>query len=212
MEHEAKNLLERHGAPVSMDQVATSADDAVRIARDIDAAVVLKIVSPDILHKSDAGGVHINLKMEAEIRQAYDRILKNAQQFNPEADVRGVLVSRMAPVGVEVIIGTKIDDQFGPIIMYGLGGIMVELLKDVAFRVLPLSRTAAGKMIRETQSFPILNGARGNPLYDQKSLVKLLLLCSELIEAYPEIEEMDLNPVIVHQEGLSIVDARIILK
>ncbi len=212
MEHEAKKLLEQHGAPVSTDRVATSAEEAVQIAESIDDAVVLKIVSPDILHKSDAGGVQINLEAETEIRQAYNQIIRNAKHFDPDADIRGVLVSPMAQKGVEVIIGTKTDDQFGPIIMYGLGGIMVEVLKDVAFRVLPLSRSAAGKMIRETQSFPILDGARGNPAYDQKALIKLLLLCSELIQAYPEIEEMDLNPVLVHEQGLSIVDARIILK
>jgi len=129
----------------------------------------------------------------------------------------------MAKQGLEVIIGTKIDDQFGPIIMYGLGGVMVEILKDVSFRVLPLSPTGAKKMIEETKSFPILDGVRGGPASDKKALKKLLLLCSEIIEAYPllcseiieaypQIEEMDLNPVIVHEKGLSIVDARIILK
>ena len=117
----------------------------------------------------------------------------------------------MADKGVEVIIGTKIDDQFGPVIMYGLGGIMVEVLKDVSFRVLPLSRRGAKNMIQETKSAPILSGIRGVPPYDEKALINLLLLCSDLIEAYPEIREMDLNPVIVHQDGCSIADARIIL-
>jgi acetyltransferase len=117
----------------------------------------------------------------------------------------------MARKGVEIIIGTKIDDQFGPVIMYGLGGIMVEVLKDVAFRVLPLTRTSARKMMEETKSYPILNGIRGNPPYDKKALINLLLLCSDIIESYPEIREMDLNPVIVHENGLSLVDARIII-
>jgi acetyltransferase len=118
----------------------------------------------------------------------------------------------MADVGVEVIIGTKIDDQFGPVIMYGLGGIMVELLQDVAFRVLPISPTEARKMIEETKSFPILDGARGAPALDKKALRKLLMLCSDIVESYPQIDEMDLNPVIVHEKGVSIVDARILLK
>jgi acyl-CoA synthetase (NDP forming) len=118
----------------------------------------------------------------------------------------------MARKGIEVIIGTKIDDQFGPIIMYGLGGIMVEVLKDVAFRVLPISRASAERMIAETKSYPILGGVRGNPACDKAALIDLLVQCSQLIEAYPEIQEMDLNPVIVHEKGLSIVDARIILK
>ena len=169
-------------------------------------------MSPDILHKSDAGGVRIKLKTEKEIRTAFKEISKNARKYNPNADIRGMLVSPMANLGVEIIIGTKYDDQFGPVIMYGLGGIMVEIMKDVSFRVLPITRTTARKMIEQTKSFPILNGARGNPPLDQKSIRKLLMLCSEIVEAYPEIEEMDLNPVIVHEKGISIVDARVILK
>ncbi len=211
-EHEAKQLLKIHGAPVSSDVLAETADDAVKIAKKIASPVALKIVSPDILHKSDAGGVKIKLSGENEIRSAFKEIVENAKRFDPNARIKGILVSPMAKQGLEVIIGTKIDDQFGPIIMYGLGGVMVEILKDVSFRVLPLSPTAAKKMIEETKSFPILDGVRGGPSSDKKALRKLLILCSEIIEAYPEIEEMDLNPVIVHEKGLSIVDARIILK
>jgi acetyltransferase len=156
--------------------------------------------------------VRIKLKTEKEIRSAFKEISKNARNHNAKADVRGILVSPMADEGVEIIIGTKYDDQFGPVIMYGLGGIMVEILKDVSFRVLPITRTAAKKMIEQTRSFPILNGARGKPLLDQKAIRRLLVLCSEIVVAYPDIEEMDLNPVIVYEEGLSIVDARVILK
>ncbi len=211
-EHEAKQLLKIHGALVSSDVLAETADDAVKIAKKIASPVALKIVSPDILHKSDAGGVKIKLSGENEIRNAFKEIVENAKRFDPNAQIRGILVSPMAKEGLEVIIGTKIDDQFGPIIMYGLGGVMVEILKDVSFRVLPITPTAAKKMIEETKSFPILDGVRGGSASDKKALRKLLLLCSEIIEAYPEIEEMDLNPVIVHEKGLSIVDARIILK
>jgi acetyltransferase len=164
------------------------------------------------LHKSDAGGVRNKLGSEKEIRSAYREIMKNSKQYDPKADIKGVLVSPMADEGVEVIIGTKIDDQFGPIVMYGLGGIMVEILKDVAFRVLPISPTDARKMIEETKSYPILDGARGNPPLDKKALRKLLMLCSDIVESYPQIEEMDLNPVIVHEKGVSVVDARIILR
>ena len=212
LEQEAKELFAIHGAPVSTDLVAQSEDEAVKIAQKIGQEVVLKIVSPDILHKSDAGGVRIKLKTEKEIRNAFKEILKNARQYDNKADIRGVLVSPMADEGVEIIIGTKYDDQFGPVIMYGLGGIMVEILKDVSFRVLPITRTAPRKMIEQTKSFPILNGARGKPPLDQKAIRKLLRLCSEIVEAYPDIEEMDLNPIIVHEKGLSIVDARVILK
>jgi acetate---CoA ligase (ADP-forming) len=212
LEPEAKRLLEIHGAAASRDRIAATAEEAVRLARDIDERVVLKIVSPDILHKSDAGGVLVGLKTEKQVRQGFAAVVKNAQRYNPKADIRGVLVAPMAPPGVEVIIGTQIDDQFGPTIMYGLGGIMVEVLKDVVFRVLPISRSGAKRMIEETQSAKILDGLRGNPPCDKKALVNLLLLCSDLVEAYPDIEEMDLNPVIVHEQGLSVVDARIILK
>jgi acetyltransferase len=212
LENEAKQLFALHGAPVSKDLLAKTADEAVEIAAKAGGDVVLKIVSPNILHKTEAGGVQVKLHTQKEVLQAYKDIIRNARNYNPDADIRGVLVSPMAAEGVEVIIGTKYDDQFGPVIMYGLGGIMVEILRDVSFRVIPLSPTGARKMIEETKSFPILNGSRGKPPLDKKAIAKLLVLCSEIVEAYPQIAEMDLNPVIVHQKGLSIVDARIILK
>ncbi len=212
LEHEAKDLIRLHGAPVAPQTLAPDADAAVAAAKAIDGPVVLKIVSPDILHKSDAGGVRLNLRSESDVRSAFDEILANARNYAPEADIRGVLVAPMVDAGLEVIIGTKIDDQFGPVIMFGLGGIMVEILKDVAFRVLPISERSARKMIEDIKSYPILDGIRGEPPYDKKALKNILLMCSELIESYPEIQEMDLNPVIVYREGAAIVDARIILK
>ena len=212
LEPEAKQLFAIHGAPVTKDVLAQTADEAAEIAKKMGQAVVLKIVSPDILHKSDAGGVKIKLRTGTEIRKAFGEIMENAKKFDANADIRGVLVCPMAAEGVEVIIGTKYDDQFGPVIMYGLGGIMVEILQDVSFRVLPLTPTNARKMIEQTRSYPILNGARGKPPLDKQTLRKLLVLCSEIVEAYPEILEMDLNPIIVHEKGVSIVDARVILK
>ena len=171
----------------------------------------MKIVSPDIIHKSDAKGVRLRIKTEEDVRGAFDSIMKNAHRYRPDADIRGILVSPMAEPGLEVIIGTKIDEQFGPVIMYGLGGIMVEILRDVSFRVVPISRWSAKKMIEETKSYPILEGVRGQTPRDRKALEDLLLICSEVMEAYPVIHEMDLNPVIVHEQGLSIVDVRILL-
>ncbi|MDJ0782859.1 MAG: acetate--CoA ligase family protein [Desulfosarcinaceae bacterium] len=212
LENEAKALLRHHQAPVSADALAQSADEAADLAEAIQGPVAMKIVSPQILHKSDAGGVKLGLSRKADIRKAYNQIVKNAKAYAPDADIRGVIVAPMADAGVEVIIGTKIDDQFGPVIMYGLGGVMVEILKDVSFRVLPISRLSAKRMTEETKSSPILDGVRGNPPHDRKALIKLLLLCSDIVEAYPEIAEMDLNPVIVHEEGVTIVDARILLK
>jgi len=212
LEHESKRLLHLHGAPAFRDRLATTAEAAVDFAGEMRGPVALKLVSPDILHKSDAGGVRLGLKTNDEVAAAFAEILQNARKFKPDADVRGVLVSPMARSGVETIIGTKTDDQFGPVIMYGLGGILVEILKDVSFRVLPISPNSAKKMIEETKSAPILDGVRGKGPYDKVALRSTLLMCSEIVESYPDILEMDLNPVIVHERGISIVDARMILK
>jgi acyl-CoA synthetase (NDP forming) len=212
LEHEAKQLIKLHGAPTSVGHVAQTEDEAWQIAKDIKGNVVLKIVSPQILHKSDAKGVKLNLRTEKEIKSGFLQIIKNAKAYNADAQILGVLVAPMAQKGLEIIIGTKIDEQFGPVIMYGLGGIMVEIMKDVTFWVLPVSPTACKRIIEGTRSSVLLNGVRGHNGYDKKSLKKLLSMCSELIESYPEIEEMDLNPVLLYEEGLDVVDARIILK
>lgn len=212
LEIEAKRVLQLHGAPILTERMAKTADEAVDIFREVGQDVALKIVSPNILHKSDAGGVRTNLTSENAVRTAFDEIVSNVRRYYEKADIRGILVSPMAEQGVEVIIGTKIDDQFGPIIMFGLGGVLVEILKDVSFRVLPISPPSAKKMIDEIKASVILNGYRGRPPADKKALRRLLLTCSEVIEAYPEIKEMDLNPVIVYKKGVAVVDARIILK
>ena len=211
LEHEAKRLLGLHGAPVSDDRLAGSAEEAAAVAAEIDGPVALKICSPDILHKSDAGGVRLGLVGEAEVRRAFDEIVAAAGRHKPGADIRGCIVSPMARPGTEVIIGTKIDPQFGPVILFGIGGILVEVLEDVVFRVLPISRSAARKMLSELRSAPILNGVRGQPPADHEALVELLLAASRLVESYPRIREMDLNPVIARQDGLTVVDARVIL-
>ncbi len=207
LEAEAKQLLRLHGAAVTADVLAGTAKAAADAASAMGGKVVLKIASPDILHKSDAKGVVLNLSGREKVKKAFREIVKNARAYKADARIEGVLVSPMVGQGIEVIIGTKIDDQFGPVIMYGLGGVMVEILKDVSFRVLPIPRRSAQRMITETKSHPILDGVRGDKPYDKKALVNLLLTCSEIIESYPQIQEMDLNPVIVHHEGLSVVDA-----
>ncbi len=212
LENEAKELISLHGGMVCHDYLAKSEEEAVQMAAGFDEKVAMKIVSPDILHKSDAGGVRLNLKKTDEIRQAYREIIENAKAFNPDADIKGVLVSPMAHEGLEVIVGTKIDDQFGPVIMFGIGGIMVEVLKDVVFRVLPISPYSAKNMINEIKSVKLLDGFRGRPPVDKQALKKLLLTVSEIIGSYPEIQEMDFNPVILYEKGLNVVDARIILK
>lgn len=211
LEHEARELLAQHSLPVFTCPPLKTASEAVKAAAAINGPVAMKIVSPNILHKSDAGGVRLNLINPDEIHKAFDEMVNNALTYAPDADLRGVLVIPMASSGVEVIIGTKNDDQFGPIIMFGLGGIMVEVLKDVAFRVLPVSAKGAADMLDEIRTGAILDGIRGNPASDKEALVSLLLKVSEIVEAYPAIVEMDLNPVIVHPEGVSLVDARIMI-
>ena len=207
LENEAKQLIKLHGAPTSVGHVAKNETEAWNIASHIPGKVVLKIVSPDILHKSDACGVKLNLTSETDVKEAFRELIESAKKYLPEADIRGVLVTPMARKGLEIIIGTKIDEQFGPVIMYGLGGIMVEIMKDVTFWVLPVSPTSCKKMIEDTRSSILLDGVRGQKGYDKKALKKLIYMCSELIEAYPEIAEMDLNPVILHETGLDVVDA-----
>lgn len=212
LEHEAKRLLSLHGAPVTKDHLASNAKEAVAAAEKLRKPVALKIASPDILHKSDAKGVKLNLDNGARVRSAFNEITENAKRYKANADIRGCVVSPMVEPGTEVIIGTKIDPQFGPVILFGIGGILVEVLKDVVFRVLPISRGSAKKMLTEIRSAPILNGVRGQPGVDHEALVDLLMTISEVIESYPEIQEMDLNPVIAREDGLSVVDARIIIR
>ncbi len=172
----------------------------------------MKIVSSDILHKTDAGGVRLDLSTADEILDAYEAIMESAGKYNPEAVIEGILVEPMMKEGLEVIVGTKQDDQFGPVIMFGIGGIMVEVLHDVVFRVLPISERSARRMIDEIRSVKLLNGYRGRPAVDKKALKELLLTVSEIVGSYDEIQEIDLNPVILYEEGLSVADARIILK
>jgi acyl-CoA synthetase (NDP forming) len=212
LEHEAIQLLQLHGAPVLDGILAKTAEEAVRVAKKIKKNVALKIVSPDILHKSDMGGVKLNLRTPEEIRNAFSQIMSNVKKMKKEIRISGCLVSPMVAKGLEIIIGTKIDDQFGPIIMFGLGGILVEVVKDVSFRVLPISKNAARNMITEIKAAPLLNGVRGEPPVSKDEIVSLLLQVSSLIESYPEIQEMDLNPVIARENEIAIVDARIILK
>jgi len=212
LEHEAKQILTAHGADIADQLLAETAADAVEAAKAIKGPVAMKIVSPDILHKSDAGGVKLSLKGDVKVEKAFNAIMRNAKRYDPKADIRGVLVTPMLKDGMEIIIGTKIDDQFGPVIMFGIGGVLVEVLKDVVFRVLPISRRSARHMVDEIRSTKLLDGFRGGRPSDRKAVVNLMLTVSEIIEAYPDIKELDLNPVLVHVKGLSIADARIILR
>ncbi|MFC1849598.1 acetate--CoA ligase family protein, partial [candidate division CSSED10-310 bacterium] len=210
LEHEAKKLLALHKAPVTVDELARNGAEAKEIAKRMKQLVAMKVISPDIIHKSDAGGVLLNLN-ENTVEDAFKTILDNAQQYNKNADIQGCLICPMISKGIEMIIGTKNDPQFGPIIMFGLGGIFVEVMKDVVFRVIPLNQQTASTMITEIKAYPVINGGRGSLVVDKEKLTSILMTVSDIIEAYPEIAEMDLNPIIAHEQGISIVDARIIL-
>ena len=209
LEYEARKLFRLQGVSMLEDYLATSEDEAVKYAEELGYNVALKIVSPDILHKSEAGGVMLGLQNEAAVREAFNKIINSGKKYDPKAEIRGCLVSRMSEKGIEIVIGTKIDDQFGPIVMFGLGGIMISIMKDVSFRVVPVSEYGAASMIDEIKSSVIFDGFRGRPPSDKPAIVKLIQKVSEIVQAYPLIQEIDLNPVIVHNQGLTIVDARI---
>ena len=181
-------------------------------ASSMDGPLAMKIVSPDILHKTEAGGVKLNLTTDLEIEAAYKAIMKGAIRYNAGARIEGILLEPMMKSGLELIVGTKMDDQFGPVIMFGIGGTLVEVLKDVVFRVLPISERTARRMIERIRSVDLLNGFRGNPAVDRKALKNLLLTISEMVGSYKQIQEIDLNPIIAYEKGLAVADARILIK
>jgi acyl-CoA synthetase (NDP forming) len=211
LEPESKEIVGYYGMPVTKFKVAKSVDEAVKFAGEVGYPVVMKIVSPDVLHKSDAGAVKVNLKNAGEVRSAFDEIARNVKKFKSDAKVVGYLVEQLAPQGNEVIVGMAKDPQFGPALMFGLGGIFVEVLKDVSFRIAPLTEYDAREMIQEIKGYPVLTGIRGQKPADINSLVDIILKVSKLVTEHQEIEQLDLNPIFVYQQGAKIVDARIIL-
>ena len=211
-EIESKKIAAAYDIPVVRVDVAKDEDDAVKKAKEIGFPVVLKIFSPDVLHKSDVGGVKVNLKNEEEVRNAYKTIIENVKKHVPKARIEGVVVQEFAPEGLETIIGGIYDRFFGPVIMFGLGGIWVELLKDVTFRLAPITEDDADEMIKEIKGYKLLTGYRGNPPVDIEELKRALVNASKLIYDFQEIRELDLNPTIAYPKGIKVIDARIILK
>lgn len=216
-EPEAYALLLEHGIPVPRFAVARSAEDAARIAGEIGYPVVMKVVSPDVLHKSDVGGVRVGVSSDAEAKQAYDEILSAACAALPDARLEGVLVAetagRTAEGGsldaVEVIIGVTRDPEFGHAVMFGLGGIFVEVLRDVTFRVVPVTRRDALEMLDEIKGRPLLRGARGRKPRDVEALADIIVNLSRLVERNPAVTSIDLNPVLALPTGACVVDAKI---
>jgi acyl-CoA synthetase (NDP forming) len=211
-EVESKELLKKEGIPVVEAKLARSKKEAISISKDIGFPVVLKISSHDVVHKSDSGGVKLGLANATQVSKAYSEIISSVKQAYPEAQIQGVSVQPMAPPGVEVIVGMSKDPQFGPVLMFGLGGILVEVLKDVSFRIVPVTERDAREMIREIKGYPILEGYRGQKPASIPALEKLIVKVSQFVEKNPQIKELDLNPIFAYSDKVVAVDARIILE
>ncbi len=212
LEPESKQIMKLLEIKTTDYQVATDKSEAKVMARKIGFPVVMKIVSPQVIHKTDAGGVKLNVNSDNEVAAAFDEITRNARNYNAKADIRGVLIEKMVKPSTEIIIGVTRDPTFGPAIMFGLGGIFVELLKDVSFRIAPITQSDAKEMINEIKALPMLQGFRGGPNVDLKNIVETLLKVSKFtIDYIDDILEIDLNPIFAYDDHLLTVDARVIL-
>ncbi len=211
-EIEAKQILQEAGIECTNTKLAANKDEAVLLSEKIGYPVVLKISSVDITHKSDAGGVKINLKNKEAVESAFDEIMNACTSQFPEADIEGISVQGMAEPGTEVIIGMTNDPSFGPVLMFGLGGVFVEVLKDVSFRIVPIERVDASEMISEIKGRKLLEGYRGHDPADIPFLEDMLLKLSNFVDNTPGIQEIDMNPVFAYKSGAMVVDARIILE
>ena len=201
-EFESKKLISGFGIPITREKLATSVEEAKRIARDIGYPVVLKGMSHDIIHKTEAGIVALNIGDDDQLKKCYNEVLQNAKKYNPKAEIQGVLVQEMVPEGVEVIVGMSRDAQFGPVIMFGLGGTAVEVLKDVSFRVPPLTRLDAEEMIKEVRAYKILEGIRGGKMVDIDSIIDTIMKMSHLsLSLKDSVAELDINPLRVFEKG-----------
>jgi acyl-CoA synthetase (NDP forming) len=209
-EPDAVDILRQYGIPYPVHRFARTVAEAIQGAEEMGYPVVLKIVSPQVIHKSDAGGVALGLKNAEELGLGFADMMGRVKEIIPECEVSGALVCRQADPGIEVIVGALKDPIFGPALMFGLGGIFTEVLKDVSFRTIPAERIDVEEMIREIKGYPILAGLRGQKPRDLEALADLLLAVSRLVSERPNIEELDLNPVRLYEQGLLVLDARIL--
>lgn len=204
-------LLEKYTISFSPSKLATTPQQAAKIAQQIGFPVVLKIISPDILHKSDIGGVKVGLENQEQVIAAYNEILKNVKKKARKAKIDGILVQKIES-GLEVIVGMRRDPQFGPVLLFGLGGVFVEILKDTSLRITPVDKNQALEMIKEIKSYPILCGIRGKKPVNISALVNIITKTSNLAEKNKKILELDFNPIIVNEKSATIVDARIMVE
>jgi acetate---CoA ligase (ADP-forming) subunit beta len=210
-EIESKQLLKELGIPTTEMRLAASQQEAVAISGEVGYPCVLKVSSSDITHKSDAGGVKVGLADEEQVAGAYEAIMTSCREKYPDAAIEGVTVQNMAAPGLEVIVGVATDPQFGPVLMFGLGGVWVEVLKDVSFKIAPLTREDARSAITEIRAAKLLEGYRGSAPVDKAVLEDILLRVSDFVVKTPEVKEMDLNPIFAYPDGAVAVDARVIL-
>ena len=211
LEPEAKEICIAYGIPTPPFRVAHTPSEAMSLAEQVSFPVVLKVISEDILHKTEVGGVILSLNSEDQVKDAYEQLLSNVRGYKENSRIDGVLVQHMAPRGVEVIVGGLRDNQFGPTVLFGLGGIFVEVLKDASFRVAPMTNLDTRQMIREIRSYPILEGVRGQPPSDEGAITDIIQATSRMLLENPKIQQIDLNPVMVYGKGATVVDARIVL-
>lgn len=214
VELESKRVLAAWGVPVNRTELARDLSEAVKVAREVHYPIVLKIASPDIIHKSEAKGVKVGLSSELELRQSFGELIDNARAYKPDAKIIGLTIQEYIPPSREVIVGALQDPSFGATVMFGLGGVWVEVLEDVSFRLAPLSAEDAREMIQEIKGYPVLAGIRGTPPADVGALVDIIQKVGQLAHEFSEITEMDLNPIFVFDDGKGAVvaDARIVLR
>ncbi|MFW9992918.1 MAG: acetate--CoA ligase family protein [Candidatus Odinarchaeota archaeon] len=210
---ESKRVLEEQGFPVNKTVMIKNREELISVMKSnkLEYPLVAKIVSPEIVHKTDVGGVLLGLKNFNHTITSYDAMMESIKQKRPDATVEGIILEEEIEKGYELVIGSMTDPVFGPVLMFGLGGIFIEVLKDVVFRLIPLSEQDAQKMLVEIKAYHILDGIRGHPPVNKESLVQLILKTSDFMYNHPEVKEMDLNPVFASEDGCKVVDARIIL-
>jgi acetyltransferase len=213
-EIEARDVIEAYGMRLPQSRLARTPEEAAAHASEIGFPVVMKISSPDILHKSDMGGVKVGVADAATARDTFELIEYRARKYSRDATIWGVLVQEMVPKGREVLVGVNRDPQFGPLVVFGLGGIYVEVMKDVAYNLAPVSRQEVAEQVRAIRSYPLLRGVRGEPPADIAAAEEVVLRVSQLVTDFPEIVEMDINPLVIHNQGQGavVLDARIILQ
>ncbi len=210
--NEAQQICNLHNIPVPKAYLTSNVREAVLKAKEIGFPIALKIVSPQIIHKSDVGGVILNIRSEEELETQYEKMVTEVPKRAPTAQILGILVAEMVPPSTELIVGAVRDNQFGPSIMFGMGGIFTEIYNDNAFRVAPIDKTDAWNMIHELRGTRILEGARGQPPADIDAIISLLLSVSELMVDHDEISQLDLNPVMAYSDRICAVDTRIIIE